>query len=143
MSMSAGGGGGGLTNEINVTPMIDVLLVLLIIFMMVVPMARKAIDIQLPDPNPAVAPANAVSQQIVLEVLPNGAFAVNKEPLNKDNMVKRLKEIYDNRPDKLIFVKGDPTVKYQDVIFAMDMARQAGVKVIGVPPKDKSAPAAK
>ena len=143
MSMSAGAGGGGLTNEINVTPMIDVLLVLLIIFMMVVPMARKAIDIQLPDPNPAVAPANAVSQQIVLEVLPNGAFAVNKEPLNKDNLTKRLKEIYDPRPDKLIFIKGDPTVKYQDVIFAMDMARQAGVKVIGVPPKDKSAPAAK
>jgi biopolymer transport protein ExbD len=143
MAMSAGSGGGGLTNEINVTPMIDVLLVLLIIFMMVVPMARKAIDIQLPDPNPAVAPANAVSQQIVLEVLPNGAFAVNKEPLNKDNLTKRLKEIYDPRPDKLIFIKGDPTVKYQDVIFAMDMARQAGVKVIGVPPKDKSAPAAK
>ena len=144
MSMSAGDGGGGLTNEINVTPMIDVLLVLLIIFMMVVPMARKAIDIQLPDPNPAVAPANAVSQQIVLEVLPNTQFAVNKEPLNKDNLVKRLKEIYDNRPDKLMFVKGDPTVKYQDVIFAMDMARQAGVLVIGVPPKDKgAAPAAK
>ena len=143
MSMSAGttGGDSSLTNEINVTPMIDVLLVLLIIFMMVVPMARKAIDIQLPDPNPAVAPANAVSQQIVLEVLPNGAFAVNKEPLNKDNLVKRLKEIYDPRPDKLIFIKGDPKVTYQDVIFAMDMARQAGVKVIGVPPKDKSAPA--
>ena len=140
MFMSAGGNeAGGLTNEINVTPMIDVLLVLLIIFMMVVPMARKAIDIQLPDPSPAVAPANAVSQQIVLEVLPNGAFAVNKEPLNKDNLVKRLKEIYDPRPDKLIFVKGDPKVPYQDVIFAMDMARQAGVKVIGVPPKDKSA----
>jgi len=143
MAMSSGGGGGGLTNEINVTPMIDVLLVLLIIFMMVVPMARKAIDIQLPDPNPAVAPANAVSQQIVLEVLPNGAFSVNKEPLNKDNLTERLKQIYEGRPDKLIFVKGDPTVKYQDVIFAMDMARQAGVKVIGVPPKDKSASAAK
>jgi len=143
MAMSAGGGG-GLTNEPNVTPMIDVLLVLLIIFMMVIPMARKAIDIQLPDPNPAVAPANAVSQQIVLEVLPNGAFAVNKEPLSKDNLVKRLKEIYDPRPDKLIFIKGDPSVKYQDVIYAMDMARQAGVIVIGVPPKDKSAaPAAK
>jgi biopolymer transport protein ExbD len=140
MAMSTGGGG-GLTNEPNVTPMIDVLLVLLIIFMMVIPMARKAIDVQLPDPNPAVAPANAVNQQIVLEVLPNGAFAVNKEPLNKDNLVKRLKEIYDPRPDKLIFVKGDPSVKYQDVIYAMDMARQAGVKVIGVPPKDKSAPA--
>ena len=142
MAMSSGGGGGGLTNDINVTPMIDVLLVLLIIFMMVVPMARKAIDIQLPDPNPAVAPANAVSQQIVLEVLPNGVYTVNKQaPMSKDNLMKGLKDLYDARPEKLIFIKGDPTVKYQDVIFAMDMARQAGVKVIGVPPKDKSAPA--
>ena len=140
MAMSPGSGGGGLTNDINVTPMIDVLLVLLIIFMMVVPMARKAIDIQLPDPNPAVAPANAVSQQIVLEVLPNGVYQINKqEPLTKDNLMGRLKELYDPRPEKLIFIKGDPAVKYQDVIFAMDMARQAGVKVIGVPPKDKSA----
>ena len=142
MAMSAGSGGGGLTNDINVTPMIDVLLVLLIIFMMVVPMARKAIDIQLPDPNPAVAPANAVSQQIVLEVLPNGVYQINKqEPLTKDNLMKRLKELYDPRPEKLIFIKGDPAVKYQDVIFAMDMARQACVKVIGVPPKDKTAAA--
>jgi len=142
MAMSAESGGGGLTNEINVTPMIDVLLVLLIIFMMVVPMARKAIDIQLPDPNPAVAPANAVSQQIVLEVLPNGVYQINtQEPLTKDNLMGPLKELYDPRPEKLIFIKGDPAVKYQDVIFAMDMARQAGVKVIGVPPKDKSAPA--
>jgi biopolymer transport protein ExbD len=144
MAMSTGGGGGGLTNDINVTPMIDVLLVLLIIFMMVVPMARKAIDIQLPDPNPAVAPANAVSQQIVLEVLPNGVYTVNKQaPMSKDNLMKGLKDLYDARPEKLIFIKGDPTVKYQDVIFAMDMARQAGVKVIGVPPKDKSAAPAK
>ena len=144
MAMSTGGGGGGLTNDINVTPMIDVLLVLLIIFMMVVPMARKAIDIQLPDPNPAVAPANAVSQQIVLEVLPNGVYTVNKQaPMSKDNLMKGLKDLYDARPEKLIFIKGDPAVKYQDVIFAMDMARQAGVKVIGVPPKDKTAPPAK
>jgi biopolymer transport protein ExbD len=144
MAMSTGGGGGGLTNDINVTPMIDVLLVLLIIFMMVVPMARKAIDIQLPDPNPAVAPANAVSQQIVLEVLPNGVYTVNKQaPMSKDNLMKGLKDLYDARPEKLIFIKGDPSVKYQDVIFAMDMARQAGVKVIGVPPKDKAATPAK
>ena len=112
MAMSPGSGGGGLTNDINVTPMIDVLLVLLIIFMMVVPMARKAIDIQLPDPNPAVAPANAVSQQIVLEVLPNGVYQINKqEPLTKDNLMGRLKELYDPRPEKLIFIKGDPAVK--------------------------------
>ena len=71
MSMSTGGESAGLSNEINVTPMIDVLLVLLIIFMMVVPMARKAIDIQLPDPNPAVAPANAVMDQAARALRPH------------------------------------------------------------------------
>jgi biopolymer transport protein TolR len=131
----ATGSNTGLNNEINVTPMIDVLLVLLIIFMMVVPNLRKAIDLQLPDPQPSTQPANVVSQQIVLEVLPGG-YAINKEQVSKDRLVGRLKEIYDNRPEKIIFVKGDPKVTYQEVIFAMDMSRQAGVKVIGVPPKD-------
>jgi biopolymer transport protein ExbD len=139
MAMSAGSGGGGLTNEINVTPMIDVLLVLLIIFMLVVPIARKAIDLQLPDPNPSVATPNQPSQQIVLEVQPNGSYSINKEVVAKERLGPRLKEIYDPRPDKIIFVKGDPTVKYDDVINAMDIARGAGVKVIGVPPKDAGA----
>jgi len=138
MSMSAGGGA-GLTNEPNVTPMIDVLLVLLIIFMMIIPMSRKAIDVQLPDPTPAVAPANAVSNQIVLEVRPgaNGAeYFVNTRPIPKVDLVKGLKEIYDPRPEKIIFIKGDEKVKYQDVIYAMDASRGAGVKVIGATPKD-------
>ena len=135
MAMSAGGGG-SLTNEINVTPMIDVLLVLLIIFMVIVPAQRKAVDVQLPDPTPSVQPANATSTQIVLEVLPNGAYSINKESVTKARLAARLKEIYDPRPEKVIFVKGDPAVKYQDVIYAMDLARGAGVKVIGVPPKD-------
>ena len=138
MGMSAGGGGGGLTNEINVTPMIDVLLVLLIIFMMVVPMARKAIDLQLPDPTPAPA-SSAPSTQIVLEVLPNGVYSINKENVTRAQLPARLKQIYDPRPEKIIFVKGDPTVKYSAVIDAMDVSRGAGVKVIGVPPKDPTA----
>ena len=136
MSMSAGGNAAGLQNDINVTPMIDVLLVLLIIFMMIVPQARKAIDLQLPDPTPADQITNPISNQIVLEVLPGGAFAINKEDVSKERLAARLREIFDPRPDKIIFVKGDPAVTYQDVIFAMDVARGAGVKVIGVPPKD-------
>jgi biopolymer transport protein TolR len=136
MGMSAGNANTGLNNEPNVTPMIDVLLVLLIIFMMVVPMSRKAIDTQLPDPNPAQVPANANPDQIVLSVLPDNKFQINKEDVTKEGLAARLKSIYDGRPEKIIFVKGDTTVQFQSVIFAMDVARGAGVKVIGVPPKD-------
>ena len=138
MGMSVGGRG-GLNNEPNVVPMIDVLLVLLIIFMVMQPMARKAIDLQLPDPTPQVATANAVSNQIVLEALPGDQYTINKEPVTKENLATRLKQIYDPRPDKIMFVKGDPKVKYQSVIYAMDQARGAGVKVIGVTPKDVAA----
>lgn len=134
MAMAAGADR-GLTNEINVTPMIDVLLVLLVIFMIAVPMARKAIDVQVPDPNPPVQPANTQNDQIVLQILADGNFKINNEDVPKANLYNRLKEIYDPRPDKIIFVKGDTTVKFQDVVHAMDVARGAGVKVIGVPPK--------
>jgi len=135
MAMSAGGSS-GLTNEINVTPMIDVLLVLLIIFMMVIPMSRKAIDLQLPDPTPDESPAGPPPSQIVLEVLPGNVFRINSQPVTKADLSRRLKEIYDPRPDKIIFVKGDPAVKYSDVIAAMDVARGSGVKVIAMTPKD-------
>src|SRR5690242_17409324 len=121
----ATGGAAGLSNEINVTPMIDVLLVLLIIFMAVLPSMRKAIDIQLPDPNPTVAPANANSNQIVLEVLPGRQFKINSESQTEATLASRLKEIYDPRPEKVIFVKGQAGDKYADIIFAMDVARGA------------------
>lgn len=135
--MAMSGGGGGLTNEINVTPMIDVLLVLLIIFMAAVPSMRKAIDLQLPDPNPQQVTANTPTNQIVLEVLPGGTYSINtRKVTGSDALARELKSIYDPRPEKIIFVKGDPKLKYEDVIHAMDLARGAGVKVIGVPPKD-------
>ena len=136
MAMSGGGANSGLTNDINVTPMIDVLLVLLIIFMMVIPMSRKAIDLQLPDPTPDPTNSGPPPSQIVLEVLPGNVFKINSQPVAKADLARKLKEIYDPRPDKIIFVKGDPTVKYSDVINAMDVARGAGVKVIATTPKD-------
>ncbi len=142
MSMSAGGGGGTLQSEPNMTPMIDVLLVLLIIFMMIVPASRKTIDLQLPDPNPAPQQAEIQNMdQIVLEVLPNDYFEINNEPVQGSQaLAARLHQIYDGRPDKVIFVKGAYEIRYQDVISAMDAARGAGVKIIGIPPKAAEPP---
>ena len=136
MAFSVGNEQGGLSHEPNVIPMIDILLVLLIIFMIIQPMMRKAIDLQLPDPTPQAAPATANPDQIVLEIGPNMVMSINKEPVSRDRLAARMKEIYDPRPSKVLFVKADGTNKYQEVIWAMDVARGSGVKVIGVPPKD-------
>lgn len=135
------GGSGGLRNEPNVVPMIDVLLVLLIIFMLTIPMSRVAIDLQLPDPKPPEDnQPPPKTDQIVLEVLPGPQFMINKTPYTKDQLPAEFKKIYDPRPDKILFVKGDPNVKYQEIIWSMDVARGGGVKVIGVPPKAPSTP---
>lgn len=135
MAMSAGGGNGGLTADPNVTPMIDVLMVLLIIFMVIVPSSRKAIDVQVPDPNPPQTTSAPDNTSIVLTVQKGGKYMINKEAADDASLGPRLKSIYDPRPDKVIFIKGDPDATYQDIIHAMDVSRGSGVKVIGFTPK--------
>ena len=126
-------GSGTVNGEPNVTPMIDVLLVLLIIFMIIIPLSRRAIDVQLPDPTP---PSNAHADvPIVLELHPAGVMDINHQPVTRAGLVTRLHAIYDQRPNKIIFVNADSTMKYQDVVSAMDAARAAGVKIIGIPPR--------
>jgi len=136
MGASVGGGDSSLSSEPNVVPMIDIMLVLLIIFMIMQPLMRKAIDLQLPDPNPNPIAQQTQSDQIVMEVMPGGRFAVNKQEIAKDDLSAYLKSVYDPRPEKLMFIKGDPKVTYADVIWAMDVARGSGVRIIGVPPPD-------
>lgn len=140
MAMQLPKAGSGYTSEPNVVPMIDIMLVLLIIFMMQVPLSRKAMDVQVPPPMPPnVQPQEAQqSNQIVLELREDGSYAINAQPVAKSQLDVRLHDIYDNRPAKLMFVKSAGNRKYKDVIEAMDIARGAGVQVIGFTPADKS-----
>ena len=134
----AGAGGdlrGALTSEPNVVPMIDILLVLLIIFMITQPLSRMALDVQVP---PADTPqtTKAPPSQIVLELGDDGGYAINGQPVPKDQLDTQIHAIYDQRPAKLLFIKAGGNRIYQDVIEAMDVARGAGVQIIGFTPRE-------
>jgi len=130
MGVSMGKTGRSEVSEINMTPMIDVLLVLLVIFMVAQPLLQKSIDLQLPQENKDKTP-QAPSTQIVMEITPGPQIQINKQPVSPSQLEAKLREVYTGRPDKIIFVKADPNVVYQDVINSLDAARGAGVKVIG------------
>ena len=133
MAMSTGGGG-GVTSDINVTPMIDVLLVLLIIFMVVNALSRTVVEVQIP-PKETTASASQQSAQIVLELLADGNYSINAQAaFTKEQLDQRIHEIYDNRPAKLIFVKPAGTRTYGEVIEAIDIVQGAGVEIIGFTP---------
>jgi biopolymer transport protein ExbD len=137
MSMSTGESG-GVTSEINVTPMIDVLLVLLIIFMIVQALKRAAVDIQIPPVETAVR-STQPSAQIVLELRDDGTYVINGQaPTPKAQLDQQFHVIYDQRPAKLLFVKPGPNRVYGDIIEAIDIAKGAGVEVIGFTPAESN-----
>ena len=137
MAMSSTGGGEGLSSDINVTPLIDVLLVLLIIFMITQPMSRMAFDVQVP-PEQKSQKKTPPSAQIVLEIKSDGAYFINGHPYAVNELDQAFHQIYDVRPAKLLFIKAAPNRKYLDVMQAMDIAHGAGVQVIGFTPPDQA-----
>jgi biopolymer transport protein ExbD len=120
-----------LTSDINVTPFLDVLLVLMIIFLASVT-ARRTMDVQLPVPCADICAGG--DQAIVLEVLGDGSFLLNRTTVSASNLFPTLRSVYADRPEKVIQVAGHRDASYQAVLAAMDVARSAGVKVVAIPP---------
>lgn len=135
MAMSTGSSGGAM-GDINVTPMIDVLLVLLIIFMVIVPVTPKGLEALVPQP-----PKNPQQQQpndrtIVVQIMGKGGanltYKINETDVNKRDLPAKLTEIYSNRAEKVMFVKGDDDVNFAAIADVIDVGKAAGVDHIGL-----------
>jgi biopolymer transport protein TolR len=125
---------GGLKSDINMTPMIDIMLVLLIIFMIVQQGLQRGLSVLVPPVKEESEPTRAVSQ-VVLEVLPEQVYLLNQQPVAAAALEPQLRALFAARADKVIFVRGAETVTYGDVIVAVDAARAAGVQIVGLVPR--------
>jgi biopolymer transport protein TolR len=136
--MGMGGGStGGLNSDINVTPMIDILLVLLITFMAITPVAPKGLNALVPQPPKNPTPSEPNPDTIVVQVTarPGGGtpgYKINETDFDKTAIEPKLLEIFSTRANKVMFIKGDPALDYSTVAEVIDMGHQAGVDNIGL-----------
>lgn len=133
MSMAVGGPGGGLKADINMTPMIDVLLVLIIIFMVITPLTPKGLETLVPQPPPPGVQANVQDQRTVVIVInKDKTMLINTEVTDEAKLGARLEEIFKTRAERVVFVKGDPDLEFQYVAKAIDIAKGAGIDKVGL-----------
>jgi biopolymer transport protein TolR len=131
--MAVGGPGGGPKADINMTPMIDVLLVLIIIFMVITPLTPKGLEALVPQPPPPNQPPNQSDQRTVVIVIDKDhKYAINSDPIAEDQLGERLEQIFKTRAERVVFVKGDPSIEFEWVAKAIDVAHGAGIDKVGL-----------
>jgi biopolymer transport protein ExbD/biopolymer transport protein TolR len=137
MGMSGGGGGGGLQSEINVTPMVDIMLVLLIIFMVVTPFLQQGITVALPKnmTNPDVDPNIIKESSIVISIPNDGQYYLGKQPVAKEQLTDKVDTLLQkikNEQDRIVYIKSGVGVSYGDVVNVINEVRKLGVDKIGL-----------
>jgi len=133
------GGGGSLRSDINVTPLVDVVLVLLIIFMVITPVVQMGYLVRVPPKAPAGLPPSAVQDQIILRLMPENRILINKEDVPSDQFAQRIRDILHGNTSKMVFFSGSRDVDYETTMRFLDMARAAGCKNIGIIVEDPNA----
>ncbi|HEX6588108.1 MAG TPA: biopolymer transporter ExbD [Longimicrobiales bacterium] len=137
MAMATGGRGGPQSN-INITPIIDVLLVLLIIFLVIQPALQKGIEVQVPPvEEQQLQQDDTPPDQIILEIRPGPSYFINQIPVAPQQLEAQIQSIFAQRPRKVLFVKGAENLVYGDVVHAIDAARGGGIEVVGLVPRER------
>jgi len=132
MSMAVGGGH-GVVVDINMTPMIDVLLVLIIIFMVITPLIPKGLETLVPQPAPpGQQQTQADTRTVVIQINRDRSILINNEPTDENRLGARLEDIFKTRAERVVFVKGDPDLEFQAVARAIDIAKGAGIDKVGL-----------
>jgi biopolymer transport protein TolR len=133
MAMNVGAGGGGTKADINMTPMIDILLVLIIIFMVITPLTPKGLEALVPQPPPPNQKQTESDQRtVVVTVNADRSMLINQEPTEEGRLGPRLEEIFKTRAERVMFVKGDPSLEFQYVAKVIDIAKGAGIDKVGL-----------